>query len=539
MHPHKLNCLVRSANSCLRWVVPLLFAAALGAKAESRPNIIVILSDDVGWGDISANQPSNKFKTPAVDEIAREGMRFTNAHAPHAVCTPTRYSLLTGRYCWRTFLREGVLPGYGKALIPTTRLTLASLCREQGYATGAFGKWHIGLDWQAVEGDPGDFHYGSQIHGANQAVADISQRVDHTVRIKGGPTDLGFDTFFGTPSNRSRIPVFMRDDRILGSPARDETGLMRDPEMRGDTVDDLYVDGAIAFMERSVAADKPFFVYLPINAAHGAIQVPKEFKGKSGVSSRADRVLWVNKSVGRITATLEALKQVDDTLLIFTSDNGPFAARGEDLKQGHDASGPYRGFKTDAWDGGTRVPFMVRWPGKVAAGTTNDALVGLTDIMATLAAVFDKPLPDWAGEDSYNQLPTFLGEANAGRQSMITQSYTGILSIREGRWKLILDTKGSGGFYRYSPEVQRHTTMAPWRPDLSNSGQLYDVQNDPYETSDVFNENPEIVAALQTQLRASINGGRTRPLPQFGGRTSSKTIEVFPALRAHPFGLNP
>jgi arylsulfatase A len=479
----------------------------------SRPNIVVILSDDVGWGDISANQPSNKFKTPAVDQLAKEGMRFTNAHAPHAVCTPTRYSLLTGRYCWRTFLREGVLPGYSKALIPPTRMTLASLCKEQGYATGAFGKWHIGLDWQPIEGDPGDFHYGSQIHAANQALADISQRVDHSAPIKGGPTHIGFDTFFGTPSNRGRIPVFMRDDRIVGSPVRDKSGLMRDPKMRGDTVDDLYVDEAIAFMERAVDEKKPFFVYLPINAAHGAVDVPKEFQGKSGVSSRADKVLWVNKSVGRITESLTKTGQASNTLIIYTSDNGPFSFRGEDLKQGHDASGPYRGFKTDAWDGGTRVPFIARWPGKIKPGTTNDKLLSLTDIMATLSAVFDKPLPDWAGEDSFNQLPSFLGEPEgAGRESMITQSYTGILSIREGKWKLILDTKGSGGFYRYSPEVQRHTTMSPWRPDMSDSGQLYDIEKDPYESTDIISKHPEVVNKLKHQLRAYINSGRTRPL---------------------------
>ncbi len=495
-----------------------LFAVALTpyAEAESaRPNIVVILSDDVGWGDISSNQPSNKFKTPAVDQLAREGMRFTNAHAPHAVCTPTRYSLLTGRYCWRTFLREGVFPGYAKPLIPPARMTLASLCKEQGYATGAFGKWHVGIGWKPVEGDPGDFHFGSQIHAANQALADISQRVNHFAPIQGGPTDIGFDTFFGTPSNRSRIPVFIRDNRVVGSPIRDKTGMMRDPEMRGDTVDDLYVDEAIAFMERAVAEKKPFFVYLPINAAHGAVDVPKEFQGKSGVSSRCDKVLWVNKSVGRINEALSALEQTDNTLVIFTSDNGPYAFRGDDLKKGHDASGPYRGFKTDVWDGGTRIPFIVRWPGKVKPGTTSDSLLCLTDIIATISAVLEKPLPNWAGEDSFNQLPVFLGRSDAaGRESMITQSYTGILSIREGKWKLILDTKGSGGFYRYSPEVQRHQTMSPWRPDMSDMGQLYDIEKDPYETTDLFDQYPDVVNKLKTKLRSYINSGRTSVVSQ-------------------------
>ncbi len=414
--PHPFDKKICKMNSPVGFRILLvalfLFSTWASAQTGAKPNIIVILSDDVGWGDISANQPSNKFKTPAVDQLAEEGMRFTNAHAPHAVCTPTRYSLLTGRYCWRTFVREGVLPGYSKPLIPQTRITLASLCKQQGYATGAFGKWHIGLDWQPVEGDPGDFHYGSQIH-----------------------------------------------------------------------------------------------------AAHGAVDVPKEFQGKSGVSSRADKVLWVNKSVGRITESLNKTGQASNTLIIYTSDNGPYAFGGEDLKQGHDASGPYRGFKTDAWDGGTRVPFIARWPGKIEPGTTNDNLLCLTDIMSTLSAVFDTPLPDWAGEDSFNQLPNFLGETKAsGRESMITQSYTGILSIRRGKWKLILDTKGSGGFYRYSPEVQRHTTMSPWRPDMSDSGQLYDIINDPYESTNIFAKHPDVVNELKNQLRAYINSGRTRPL---------------------------
>jgi arylsulfatase A-like enzyme len=246
-------------------------------------------------------------------------------------------------------------------------MTLATLCKQQGYATGAFGKWHIGMEWQPVKIDPGDFHFGSQIHAANQALASISQRVDHFAPIRGGPTAIGFDTFFGTPSNRSRIPVFIRDDRVVGSPVRDGTGLMRDPEMRGDTVDDRYVDEAISFMKQAVGEKRPFFVYLPINAAHGPVDVPEEFQGKSGVSSRTDKCVWVNKSVRRICESLDTMGQTDDTLVIFTSDNCPYAARGEDLEQGHDGSGPYRGFKTDVWDGGTRlapcstVPSPRRW----------------------------------------------------------------------------------------------------------------------------------------------------------------------------------
>lgn len=480
-----------------------------------RPNIVLILADDLGWGDVSCNQPGNVYKTPQIDRIAREGVRFTNAHAPHSVCTPTRYALLTGRYCWRTFVREGVLPGYGKPLIDKRRLTLASLLKQHGYTTGAFGKWHVGMEWTPVEGDPGDFHFGSQLHGpgSNEALAAISRRVDHAIPVKGGPTEVGFDTFFGTPSNRSRIPVFVRDDQVAGSPKRNELGMMHDPTMRGDTVDDLYAQEAVTFIENAVQQKKPFFVYLPFNAIHGAVDVPKEFQGKSGVSSRTDKCFWLDRSVGSVLNVLDRTGQSENTLLIFTSDNGPFAFRGADLKKGHDASGPFRGFKTDAWEGGTRVPFLVRWPGKIKPGRVTNHLLCLTDMMATLAAVVNHPLPAWAGEDSMNQLPVWLNDdAPPARNEMITQSYTGILSIRRGKWKLIVDTKGSGGFFNYSLDVQRHETMAPWRPDMSQSGQLYDLEKDPYETTDLFDQQPNIVNELKLRLRELINAGRSRAL---------------------------
>jgi len=488
-------------------------AAKPGAAATARkPNIVLILADDLGWGDVSCNNAKSAFQTPQIDRLAREGRRFTNAHAPHSVCTPTRYALLTGRYCWRTFVREGVLPGYAKPLIPTTRLTLASLLKRHGYATGAFGKWHVGMGWTPVEGDPGDWHYGTQIHGSRTALPAISRRVNHNVPVQGGPTDIGFDRFFGTPSNCTRIPVFMRNDRVVGKPARDKTGLMRDPALRRDKVDDLYVDKATAFMTSCSKQGKPFFVYLPLNAAHGAVLPPKELVGKSGLSKRGDKCLWVDRSVGRIRDCLRRIGQIDNTLLIFTADNGPLFVS-QELKAGHDASGPYRGFKTDVWEGGTRVPFVVRWPGKVQPGTTDDSLLCLTDMIATFAALVGEPLPRWAGEDSVNQLPALLGKAPKPlRDRMVTQSYTGVLAIRRGQWKLILDTKGSGGFYKYSDAVELLQIMAPWRHDMSTVGQLYDLEKDPYETTDLFEKHPKVVKELATLLKAIVNSGRSRAL---------------------------
>jgi arylsulfatase A len=495
-------------------VVTAVFLSASSVSLADKPNIIVILADDLGWGDVSCNQPNGKIRTPAIDALASEGMRFTNAHAPHSVCTPTRYSLLTGRYCWRTYLREGVLPGYARPLIPPSRATIASVLKKAGYRTGAFGKWHIGLQWKPKPGDPGDFHFGSQIHGpgAKQALAELSQRVDHTARILGGPLAIGFDTFFGTPSNCSRIPVFIRDDRVINNPMPDESGMIRDSTLDRSTVDDLYVDEASAFIKASIAADKPFFVYLPLNAAHGAVLPPERFIGQSGTGARADRCLWVDESVARIRKLLSETGADKNTLVVFTSDNGPKYDRKELQNGGHDASGPFRGFKTDAWEGGTRVPFIVRWPGKVAGGKVNKNLMCLTDLLPTIASIIGVTLPQWAAEDGIDQKQQLLEpDAAPTRQSMVTQSYTGILSIRRGKWKLIFDTPGSGGFFKYSPEVEPMNTIAPWRTDLSRSGQLYNLSEDPYEQQELYARQPEIVEQLKTEMLKTINSGRSDP----------------------------
>ena len=501
-----------------RSILNLIFVLSLTVSAhaatwKSSPNVIVILADDLGWGDVSCNQPERgKVSTPAIDALAKGGMRFTNAHAAHSVCTPTRYSLLTGRYCWRTFLREGVLPAYSKALIPPTRTTLGSMFRSRGYATAAFGKWHLGLGWKPVAGDPGDFHFGSHLHGpgGGEAIAAVSRRVDHDAPISGGPNELGFDEFFGTPSNCSRIPVFVRNDRVINNPQRDKKGLMTDPAVDRKTVDDLYVAETEKFIRAATKDNKPFFVYLALNAAHGAILPPDRYEGKSGIGPRGDRCLWVDESVAKIRKLLEEAKLLDDTLILFTSDNGPKYTAKELSQHDHDGSGPYRGFKTDIWDGGTRVPFIAHWPGQIKAGTENDNLVCLTDVLPTLASLVDAKLPTWAAEDGVDQHAQLLDpQATPTRKSMITQSYVGILSIREGDWKLIFDTQGSGGFYRYSAEAAPMETLAPWRVDFSRSGQLYNLSSDPYEQTNHYDQHPETVQRLTKKMRAAIVNGHS------------------------------
>jgi arylsulfatase A len=498
---------------CSLITLSVIVDPATARSEDGKPNIIVILADDLGWGDVSCNLPAGKVRTPAIDKFASEGMRFTNAHAPHSVCTPTRYSLLTGRYCWRTYVREGVLPGYAKPLIPPTRVTIASALKGQGYATAAFGKWHIGLGWKPREGDPGDYHFGSQIHGpgANAALVGLSQRVDHFAPIKGGPLAIGFDTFFGTPSNCTRIPVFIRGNQVINQPKPDKTGMIRDPALQRDTVDDLYIAETKKFIQSSIAAKNPFFIYLALNAAHGAVLPPKRFVGKSGIGPRGDRCLWVDESVAKISRILDDAGAAENTIVVFTSDNGPKFTKAE-LAKGHDASGPFRGYKTDAWDGGSRVPFIVRWPGKIAANEVNDHLMCLTDLMPTAASIAGASLPKWAAEDGTDQSSQFLDpNAESVRNSVITQSYTGILSIRRDNWKLIFDTLGSGGFYKYSDAVEPMHTMASWRLDLSRTGQLFNLANDPFEQTNLYETKPTVVKELTKEIQTAINAGRSRP----------------------------
>jgi len=388
------------------------------------------------------------------------------------------------------------------------------MLKKHGYATGAFGKWHVGLNWQPIEDDPGDWHWGTQVRGAG-VIGMLSCRVDHSKPISGGPTDIGFDSCYISPSNNSRIPVFVRNDRVDGSPKRDRSGLMRDPRVQRDKVDDIYVAEAIDFLEKHQAKrnGNPFFIYLPLNAVHAATLPPERFKGKSGVSKRGDKCLWVDESVGKILAVLDKYDLAEDTLVIFTSDNGPISPHRYKQTKPHRPAGPYRGYKTDAWDGGFRVPAIARWPKKIPAGRTYDGLFCLTDVFATVAALVGEDLPRWAGEDSFDQLPALLGEspAKAVRNSMITQSYIGVLSVRKDNWKLILDTKGSGGHEGVTPGFEPLIMGPPWEIMKSRTGQLYDVASDPYETNDLFDQRPEVVAELKRLLQKQIGNGRSRP----------------------------
>ncbi|MFZ5830573.1 MAG: sulfatase family protein [Planctomycetota bacterium] len=493
---------VKLALAALLLAVVFPLHASEGATAnpaiKERPNVIVILTDDQGWGDLTCYNPDSKIVTPNMDRLASEGLRMVNAYTPASVCSPTRYGLLTGRYPWRTWHKEGVLYHYDPSLIRPGRMTLGTLYQQLGYVTGAMGKWHLGLDWQPQPGDPGDWMAGQPVRYADKNK--IAARIDFSKPISVGPNQVGFDEFFGTAHQGIDHVVIHNSRRV--------------PDFRTtpENHDDLFVEHAIRFVteNRRRQPKRPFFLYLPLGSPHHGRSVPERWKGKSGDGVRGDRILWADENVGRIMKLLDEEQITDNTLVIFASDNGPSNnVRSPGGNSQHRPQGSYRGFKTDAWDGGFRVPLIVRWPGKIPAGKTANQVVCLTDLLATLADIAGVALPCWAGEDSYSMRAAWFGAKEPTRDHVVIQSYTGVLAIREGRWKLILGTEGSGGHQGVTPEWAPNQTG--WdRIRAITVGQLYDLQDDPYEQTNVFNQHPEIVEKLRHRLEKIVLDGRSR-----------------------------
>jgi arylsulfatase A len=470
-----------------------LAALQAGDTPAQKPNIVFILADDLGYGDVSCNSPKSLIPTPNIDKLAAQGRRFTEAHSPSSVCSPTRYGLLTGRYAWRTAMKEGTLFDYDPALIQKGRMTIASLLKDAGYHTAAFGKWHVGLDWTPKDGDPGDWQWGQMIRYDSQAVA---SRVDITKPVRNGPTDLGFDTFYGGVS-QGVSRHYIADDRVSGD------------AIRRDETDNVFTSKAESFIRDHVTkhGGKPFFIYLALHAAHHPLTPPANLKGRSKTGLLGDMVLWVDQTVGRVSTLLDELKLTQDTLVIFTSDNGSIHYP-DNAKLGHSPSGDRRGYKTDAWDGGTHVPFIVRWPGHVPEGSTSGALICHVDMLATFAALIGRELSPWQAEDSFSFLPALTGDA-PGRTELITHSYTGVFAIRHDGWKLIPGTKGSGGHQGITPEWQPNQTGFD-RPGKTDVGQLYHIADDPGETMDLWNDQPELVDRLRDRLDLVMRQGRSR-----------------------------
>ncbi len=457
--------------------------------ADKKTNIVFIMADDLGYGDLSC-YGATQITTPNLDKLADEGMRFTDAHSPSAVCTPTRYGVLTGRYCWRTELKKGVLFGYSPPLISKGETTVASLLKNAGYRTAAIGKWHLGLGWAQ--------------HGEN---------VDFTERIQGGPLELGFDYFFGIPASLDMAPyTYIENDRTVGIPSVEKTPLNRSqreglmvPGWEDDRVNMTLTEKAVEQIKDAAShPEQPFFLYMALTGPHTPWNPADFVKGKSSVGLRGDMILELDWTVGQITQALEQHGLKDDTLVIFTSDNGPDSREIDELAEyGHNNTANLRGIKADIWDGGHRVPYIAAWPGRIPPGTVSDEIIELTDLMATCASIGEIDLPDEAAPDSYDILPALLGESSPApiREAAIHHSVDGMFSIRQGKWKLV-EGLGSGGF-----SVPRRIEPTPGGPQ----GQLYNLEDDLYETNNLYQDYPEIVRDLSLLLERYVEQGHSRP----------------------------
>ena len=489
------------------------------ASADRPPNIVFILADDLGYGDIGCYNPTSKVPTPNVDKLASEGILFTDAHSSSTVCTPTRYSILTGRMEFRTGMR-GVFTGVGgPCLIEEGRLTLPEMLRRKGYATACVGKWHVGLTFLDKEGKP----------ITKEGVEGVRQ-IDYSRPIPDSPIHRGFDRFFGTACcpGTDWLYAYIEGDRIPVPPTHmlDRTGLPQHPYSKDnrlgmiapgynlEELDMVFLDKSKEFLREHVKGhpDKPFFLYHACQAVHLPSFAADRFKGKTKAGPHGDFIYELDYVVGELLDTLDRLGVADNTLVIFSSDNGPETTSVVNMRKDyqHDGARPWRGMKRDQWEGGHRVPLIARWPGKIKAGSVTTQMTSLTDIMATCGAIVGAELPDNAAEDSYNMLPVLLGRQSNEpvRQYLMQQTISLALSIRQGRWKY-LDHKGSGG-NNYNGAALKPFALPDTEPDAP--GQLYDLQTDPGETRNLYFEHPEIVAELKQQLDKFVKQGYSRPM---------------------------
>lgn len=462
-------------------VLSLLATISVPAVSSTRtkPNIVVFLADDMGHGFVSCLYPKSLIKTPNIDRLARSGITFTDAHSGSAVCSPTRYGLLTGRYAWRTHLKTGVLQPYDPPLIEEGRLTLPAFLQRNEYHTACIGKWHLGWDWpQQGTNDP-----------------------DFTKPIRNGPLTRGFDYYFGTHVPNHPPYCFIENDRTLGQPTAQK--MERDLDGRpGPILPGWKFDGilpgiterAVTYLEERAKTEKPFFLYFALTSPHEPISPSAAFRGKSGINPLADFIMETDASVGRILDALEKHKLSENTLVIFTADNGSNLITGgrELQKKGHEPSAQFRGSKRSIYEGGHRVPFFATWPGKIKAGSRTDEIVCLTDIFPTAAAILQKNLPKDAAPDGYNILPALLGERIKGgiREATVHQATSGQLAIRQDKWKLIVPMPSRGG--------------------EAKEFELYDLGADIGEKQNLAKQNPDVVKRLHALLQKYEREGRSR-----------------------------
>ncbi len=478
-------------------IVPSLIAgtALASPENEKRPNIIFILADDMGYGDVAALNKDCKIKTPQLDRMISEGAAFTDAHSSSSVSTPTRYGILTGRYNWRSTFKSDVLFGYDKPFMKTTRTTMASKLKEQNYTTACIGKWHLGWEW----------------HGVDKGIDSI----DYSKPIKNGPRSRGFDYFYGIIGSLDMAPyVYVENDLATAIPDHitGDTGMRfwrkgpTSPDFVHDEVLTHFNDKAISFVQKHANDEDPFFLYLPYPAPHTPMLPSKKFLGKSGLNEYADFVMMVDDEVGRLLRAVDDADIAENTIIVFTTDNGcaPSAKIPDLQKKGHYPNYIYRGHKADLFDGGHRVPCIVQWKESIPTMQV-DQTICLTDFFSTFASIANIPVEDYEGEDSYNLTPLLLQKnyPETIREATVHHSINGQFSIRKGDWKLLV-SPSSGGWSTPTP------AQAAKQPELP-ALQLYNLASDPSEQNNCIKANKATAFELMQLLRKYIREGRSTP----------------------------
>ena len=465
-------------------------AALLSAQPRTdRPNIVYVLCDDLGWGDLRCYNRDSLIPTPHADRLASQGVRFTDMHSPSSVCTPTRYGILTGRYCWRTRLKSGVLQGYSPNLIEPGRPTVASMLKDRGYYSACVGKWHLGLG--------------------------TAERADYSQPLTPCPNDHGFDYSYIIPSSLDFEPyLYVENGRATEQPSaktegrNDPRGVFWRPgaiapSFRFEDVLPTFASKATSILRDRAKSQQPFYLYLPLPAPHTPWMPTKQWEGRSKAGIYGDFAAMTDDVLGQVMRTLEETGLARNTLLVFTSDNGAHWTPDDKAKFPHRANAHWRGMKADIWDAGHRIPFIARWPGRIAARSVSSELGCLTDFLATAAEITGAKLASDSGEDSYSLLPAYLGRKGPPiREAIVHHSSEGMFAIRQREWKLVLG-RGSGGF----SQPKKYTPKSG-EPE----GELYNLADDPSEENNLYPRHPERVAGLTALLTKYRQQGRSRSL---------------------------
>lgn len=469
----------------------LAVACSQNKSKNELPNIVIILADDLGYGDPTCYNPNSKIPTPNIDKLASEGLRFTDAHSASAVCTPTRYSILTGRYCWRSRLKKWVLWQWDDPLIESERLTLPAMLKQKGYQTAAIGKWHLGWEWPAND--------TSSVKKQN------GENIDYNKTITGGPLAYGFDYYFGDDVPNFPPYTFIENEKVVRTPTVEKPnslfgakGKMAEGWKLENVMPEI-TQKSVDYIKKASKSEEPFFLYFALTAPHTPIAPLTQFEGKSKAGRYGDFVYEVDWTVGQIMNALKENGLDENTLVIFTSDNGSPARNGENWSgptesviedYGHNPSANFRGMKADIWEGGHRIPFIAKWTGNIAEGDETPALSCSMDLMPTIAEIIGYELPVTASEDGQSLMTILKGEDQSGRDNLVNHSGNGVFALRKGDWKLILSNK-SGGFSDH-----KH----PNGFGIETPSQLYNLKNDPGEKDNLYKQFPEKVAELEQEL---------------------------------------